>query len=208
MALDQNTTLPTLVKFRPFIDVISVLFCSLEYQYYLCFCFKLFVFDVVGSWFYQTEFSKPVGHFNQELGPQFSSCTHIVSHPVANILPILADPTMYLSRKWKISIVSHVWTSIISCMYIVSLHWFKELKMFSIFWILSWSSWRKICLFFWTNYVILLLPHVHPHAFAATKDRLPDLLPPPFTNILLSYFIALAKVTLNYLTLLCHLKTL
>ena len=114
---------------------------------------------------------------------------------------------MYLSRKWKISIVSHVWTSIISCMYIVSLHWFKELKMFSIFWILSWSSWGKICLFFWTNYVILLLPHVHPHAFAATKDRLPDLLP-PFTKILLSYFIILVKVTLNYLTLLCHLKTL
>ena len=71
--------MPTLVKFRPFIDVISVL---VEYQYYLCFCFKLFVFDVVGSWFYQTKFSKPVGHFNRELGPQFSPCT------VSNILPL------------------------------------------------------------------------------------------------------------------------
>ena len=92
MTFNQNATLPTLVNFRLSIDVISVL---VEYQYYLCFCFKLFVFDVVGSWFYQTKFSKPVGHFNRELGPHFSPCTHIVSHTVSNILPVYAHCFTY-----------------------------------------------------------------------------------------------------------------
>ena len=53
----------------------------------------------------------------------------------------------------------------------------------------------------------MLLPHVHPHALAATQDRLPDLLPPSQTASL-SYFIVLVLVTLNYLTPLRHQKAI